>query len=325
MKALVTGATGLVGHAIVSSLGSRGVPTRALVRDLDKARQLLPDSVELSAGDITDPSSLGNALEGCTHVYHAAGLPEQWLLDATRFEQVNVGGTRNMVEAALSAGVVRFAYTSTIDVFASGPFGELVETEIDPEPKGTAYERSKQQADRLVVAALDRGLPAVFLHPAAVYGPGPAGSPGVNDFIERLRDRRLPSLLPGGMPVVFAPDVGEGHVLAAEKATVGERFILCDRYVTLTELARAVARELGREKIPPVVPLPVARLVAAAGEAIASLTKKPPLVPKGQLHFLQWGVKPSNDRARERLGLEPTPLEDGLVKTLDALGRAPRQ
>src|SRR5690606_3033685 len=136
--------------------------------------------------------------------------------------------------------------------------GELVETRIDPHPKHTTYERSKQAADRVVVRALERGLDAVFLHPAAVYGPGPAGSPGVNDFVTKLRDGKVPAVPPGGMPVVFVDDVGEGHVRAEERADSGARFILSERYVTMKELGRLAAEALG-VRPPPAIPYPAAK------------------------------------------------------------------
>ncbi len=110
---LVTGATGLVGYHIAQTLLQRGRCIRALVRSVDKGKALLPEACELVQGDITDPESVRRAMQGCSAVYHAAGLPEQWLPDPRRFQQVNVGGTQHAVDAALALGVRRFIYTST--------------------------------------------------------------------------------------------------------------------------------------------------------------------------------------------------------------------
>lgn len=315
---LLTGATGLVGFNVLEALMKRGRKVRALVRSLAKARRLLPDGVELAEGDITVAGSVERAASGCRAIYHAAGHPEQWLEDEGRFEEVNVGGTRNVVAAARAAKVERLVYTSTIDVFAAGQGEEYDESVLDPDPKGTAYERSKQAADRLVAEAIEDGLPAVFLHPAAVYGPGPAGSPGINDFVVRLRDGKVPMLLPGGMPVVYAPDVGDAHVLA-EAAEVGSRYILCDRYVTLTELAETASEALGGVNIPRVMPLWLGMGVSIMGEALARLIKKAPLIPAGQLHFLQWGAVPRSDRAQSELDWNVTPLPEGMRKTVEFL------
>jgi len=311
---LVTGATGLVGHAIVRSLLARDRRVRVLARTPDEARALFGGDVEVVAGDLTDAGSVRDAATGCEVVHHAAGLPEQWLPEESTFQRVNVEGTRNVAEAAREAGA-RLVYTSTIDVFRAGNGETFDESVIDPEPKGTAYERSKQQADALVAAMLDDGLDAVFLHPSAVYGPGPAGSPGINQLVADLRARKVPGLLPGGMPVVFAEDVGEGHVRAEERAKRGARYILSERYVTLEELAREACDILGR-KTPPMMPLWAARAVSAVTEGVASLTKSAPLIPKGQLHFLQWGARPDASRARRDLGIDFVPLREGLERLI---------
>ncbi|GAB5550402.1 MAG: SDR family oxidoreductase [Sandaracinaceae bacterium] len=313
MTALVTGATGLVGHSIAAALRRRGTDVRALVRTPGKP---LPEGCEEVQGDLRDAASLRDAAEGCELVFHAAGLPEQWLPDAGTFREVNVEGTRAMLAAARAAGAERFVFTSTIDVFEADAAGVLEESRLDPNPKGTAYERSKQEADALVAAAQAGGLDAVFLHPAAVYGPGPAGSPGINELMRKLRDGEVPAIPPGGMPVVFSEDVGEGHVRAAERANAGDRFILCDRYVDNRALASAVLAALGRERVPPSLPLWLSRALASASEAVSRLTGKPPLVAKGQLHFLQWQPRPDASRARAALDLDFTPLEEGIARTL---------
>ena len=309
--ALVTGATGLVGHHVAAELLRGGRAVRCLVRDLERARAVVPAGAELVAGDVTDASSVRAAMAGCQVVYHAAGLPEQWLRDTTTFDRVNRGGTEVVGEAALAAGVERFVHTSTIDVFRGAAGERYDESMLDPDPKGTHYERSKQAADRWVAAAIERGLPAVFLHPAAVYGPGPAASPGTNQFLLELRAGKVPALLPGGMPLVFAPDVGRGHVLA-ERAAIGARYILAERYHSMQEIAAAV-REACGSKVPRTLPRWLARVVSGTGEALARITRRPPLLPRGQLHFLLWGAHPASDRAQAELGWRPTPLAEGLA------------
>jgi nucleoside-diphosphate-sugar epimerase len=250
-------------------------------------------------------------------------MPEQWLPDPARFHQVNAGGTQNAVEAALAQGVRRFIYTSTIDVFAGQPGQQFDESRLDPNPRGTHYERSKQAADQLVVDAMQRGLPAVFLHPAAVYGPGPSASPGVNHLIAQLQHGRLPALSPGGFGLVYAPDAGEGHVLAEEQAAIGSRFILCESYATLTQLAEAVLAETGQQvRPPPTLPLPLVRAAAWLGEGAARFTGRPPLVAKGGLVFLQWQARPCGEKAQRELGWKPTPLREGLRQTIAYLNQS---
>lgn len=315
--ALVTGATGMVGACVVQALLARGHRVRALVRSPDKGRALLPAACELARGDVTAPETLAPAARGCEWVFHAAGFPEQWLRDPSTFDRINAEGTANMVAAARAAGVRRFVLTSTIDVFRWRRGETYDESELDPDPKHTPYERSKQRADRIVSEAAAAGLDAVFLHPSGVYGPAPSGSPGTNDLLQKLARGQVPALLPGGYPVVFGPDVGEGHVRAAERAAPGARFILSERYYPLTELARAMLAALGLERrAPRVLPLWAASALSRLGEAKARLVGRPPLVPRGQLQFLQVGAYPSARRATEELGLAFTPLAEGLERTV---------
>ncbi|MCB9706878.1 MAG: NAD-dependent epimerase/dehydratase family protein [Myxococcales bacterium] len=324
---LVTGATGLLGHNLLRVLVARGRPVRALVRSQARAREV-PAGVEIAIGDVTEPASLAAATAGCEVVHHTAGLPEQWLADPGVFDRVNAEGTANMVEAALAAGVRRFVHTSTIDVFVfPPPGGRYDESQIDPAPKATAYERSKQRADRIVADALEtRGLPAVFSHPAALYGEGPATSPGTNQLLADLVRGKVPMLLPGGLPLVDVRDVAEGQVRAEERAEVGARYIFSERTMDLREIAAAVSAATGA-RIPPVMPLAIARAVAAVGEALSTLTRRPPLLPRGQLAFLQYGAIPVADRARAELEWTPRPfigagLEEALA-FLRAAGRIP--
>lgn len=322
--ALVTGGTGLVGYNIIQSLLARGYKVKALVRSLEKGQKLLPEACQLIQGDITQPDTLPLAFEDVDWVFHAAGFPEQWMKNIAVFEQINVQGTANMIEAALNAKVERFIHTSTIDVFEGKSHKEYDESIIDPFPKGTHYERSKQKADQLVASAIEKGLPAVFLHPAGLFGKGPTDSPGMNDFFTKLFKKEVPMLLPGGLPLVYGPDVGEGHVLAAEKAGLGERFILCDQYFTLTQLAEKATdklNNLGQKnfKVPTVMPLWVAKLVSVIGEAVSNVFNFPPLMPKGQLHFLQWQAIPVSAKAKKELGWKPTKFRDALNETFEYL------
>jgi dihydroflavonol-4-reductase len=324
---LVTGGTGMVGHCIVQSLLARGHRVRALVRSPDKGRALLPAACELVQGDVTAPETLGAAAAGCEWVFHAAGFPEQWMRDPETFDRINAGGTANMVAAARAAGAKRFVLTSTIDVFRWRAGETYDESELDPEPKRTAYERSKQRADRIVAEAAAAGLDAVFLHPSGVYGPAPTDSPGTNDLLRKLCHGQVPALLPGGYPVVFAPDVGEGHVRAAERAPAGARYILSERYYSLTDLVAAMSAALGLSRAAPrVLPLWLASTVSSLGELKGKLTGRPPLIPKGQLQFLQVGAYPTAQRATDELGLAFTPLAEGLARTVEwqrATGKLP--
>jgi dihydroflavonol-4-reductase len=323
MRALVTGATGKVGNAVARALLARGHDVRALVRDPAGAK--LPDGAEPARGDVTDPPSLERAASGCELVFNAMGLPEQWFADAEVFDRVNARGTEAVVRAAVKAGARRVVHTSTADVFHAEPGSTFDESRVADYPKGTAYERSKQRAEELALAAASDskggGLELVIVNPAAVYGPGPTGSASFERqlFEPVLSGNRFaaPALPPGGCGLVLSDDVGAGQVLAAERGRPGERYILCERHVTLRELAEEVVRVAGRGRVPPVLPTAAAKGLAAAGEAASRLIRRPPLLARGQLHFFLWNAAPDGSKARRELGWEPTPLPEGLRLTLD--------
>ena len=320
----MTGATGKVGNAIAKALAARGDEVRALVRDPARAAAVLPAGVEPVRGDVTDYDSVLAAAEGCELVFNAMGLPEQWLADPGEFERVNAVGSETVVRAAARAGARRVVHTSTIDVFHAEDGARFDESEVADYPKGTAYERSKQHADRLVLAAAARErIEVVLANPAAVYGPGPEGGASIErDVLEPVVNGRrvaAPALPPGGFGVVFNEGAGAGHILAAERGRPGERYILCDTHATLRELAEAAVRIAGRGRVPPTLPVVAARAMAAVGEPIARMTGKPPLMPKGQLHFLLWNAAPDSSKAQRELGWEPTPLDEGLRRTLASM------
>src|SRR5439155_20923549 len=141
----------------------------------ERAAPVLPDRIEPVRGDVTDEASVRAAVEGCELVFNAMGLPEQWLADEGTFERVNARGTESVVRAAREAGVRRVVHTSTIDVFHAEPGGRFDESQVADYPKGTAYERSKQHAERLALEAAG-DMELVIVNPSAVYGPGPPGS-----------------------------------------------------------------------------------------------------------------------------------------------------
>ena len=317
---LVTGGTGLIGFNIINALLKRNRKVRVLVRSIKKAKQILPSPVELFQGDILDKNLIQKAMKDCDVVYHAAGFPEQWMKDKSVFDAVNYKGTKNMVEVAANLKIEKFIYTSTIDVFKTQKGQLYNESIIDERPKGTVYERSKQKAFRWLANEIEKGFPAINIHPAGLYGPGPTDSPGINQFIIDLKNGKMPLLLPGGLPLAYSEDVGEGHVLAEEKGKIGESYILSDNYYSLPDLALEILKTLKLGKKPPrVMPLYFVKLISSMGEKFSVISGKPPLIPKGQLHFLLCGAIPDATKAKKEMGWKATSLTKGLKQTIEFL------
>jgi dihydroflavonol-4-reductase len=320
MRALVTGATGKVGHAIASALLDRGDQVRALVRDPKRAASVLPAGIEPMRGDVTDPESLAVAAEGCELVFNSAGMPEQWVKDEAIFDQVNAVGSGQVAAAAKRAGVRRFIHTSTHDVFHAETGDRFDETMLADYPKGTAYERSKQHAEELVLAERD-GMEVVILNPSGVYGPTPSQTPSFeNGLFEPVVRKRLPAVPPGGTGYAFVEGVAAGHLLAADKGKDGERYILADGYATFRDLAETAKSVAGRGRVPPTMPVPVARAIATVGAGISRVIRRPPLLPKGQLTYFLWQARPDSSKAQRELGWKTTPLDEGVHRTLHSMG-----
>jgi dihydroflavonol-4-reductase len=316
MNVLVTGATGLIGNAIVRRLQERGGRVRALVREPERAARVLPAGVELVRGDVTAPDSLPAAMKDVQWLFHAAGMPEQWQPDSSIFDRVNRQGTVNVLRAALAARVKRVVYTSTMDVFAAPRGGTLVETNIDTEPKPTAYERSKQDAEREAETLRREGLELVYVNPGAVYGPSPVHV-GLNSFFLQVLNRKVPALPPGGMPVAYVDGVADAHLAAAERGIPGERYLLADTHVSNTELAREILRVEGAGgRVPPTAPAALMKLLAAVSAPLARTFGFTPLIAPGQLSFLLWDARVDASKARRELGFTPTPLAQGAERTV---------
>jgi dihydroflavonol-4-reductase len=316
MRVLVTGATGKVGNAVARRLAERDEEVVALVRDPERARASLPGSIDLASGDVTDLASVRSAVDGIEAVFNCMGLYEQWLPDPETFNRVNALGALNVIAAARQAGARRAVHTSTFDVFHAERGGTVREDNVATYPKGTIYERSKQRAEELVLGEARHGIEVVIVNPSTVYGPGPWQGAGLDGALRDAIRRRLPAAPPGGMTLVHVEDVAAGHLAAFDRGRPGERYILADDYAEIRELLRLAVEEAGRGFVPPVLPAVVARALAAGGEGLARLIRRPPLVGRGQLHFLLWQARADATKAREELGVEFRPWRQGIRETV---------
>jgi dihydroflavonol-4-reductase len=315
MCTLVTGATGMVGHGVVAELLTRGHDVRALVRDPERARTIVAPEVELVRGDLTEPDTLGPAMAGVDWVFHAAGMPEQWQRDPGVFDRVNHHGTVNVLEAARRAAVSRVVYTSTLDVFRTDADGVLRETQPDPDPKPTHYERSKQAAAREVARFVAEGLDVVSVNPGSVYGPSPTRT-GMSEMFVKILRGQAPLLPPGGFSVVYVDGVGRAQVAAAERGGTGQEYLLADAYISAKEFGGMIA-EAARRRKPGTAPVWLMKGLAATLEPLARTFGFTPLIAKGQLSFLLWQANVDATKARTELGFTPTPLDEGVARTVE--------
>ena len=316
MRLLVTGATGKVGNAVARRLVERGDEVVALVRDVNRARDLLPTQVELAPGDVTDPASVREAADGAEGVFNCMGIYEQWIPDQTTFHDVNTIGALNVIAASRQAGVPRAVHTSTFDVFEAERGGTVREDRVARQPKGTAYERSKQRAEELVLGEARHGIEVVIVNPSTFYGPGPWAKAGIDRVLRDVIRGRLPALPPGGMTLAFVDDVAAAHLAAFERGRPAERYILADGFATNRELCAAAVEAAGRGRVPPTLPTGLARAMATVGEGVSKLIRRPPLLGRGQLHFVLWQARADSTKAQTELDFHPTPWREGIPRTV---------
>ena len=319
MKVLVTGGTGFIGSSIVRALLLAGHDVRALVREGADTRNLAGLDIERVTGDITDPESLTAAIRGCTHVFHAAALYSFWVTQPGLIERVNVGGTRNVLQAALDAGVERVVYTSSVAALAVPSRDRPVDeaTPVDPSAIIGAYKRSKYAAEQVALEYAAKGLPVVIVNPSFPVGPRDIKPTPTGQTILDFINHRLPAYVDTGMNVVDVEDVAQGHLLAAEKGKIGERYILGGRNMSMREFLGILEKITG---IPaPRVRLPYAPLLALSyvNATWCRMTKSTPRMTPDTIRMSRHYMYYDPSKAINELGMPQTPPEVALKKAVD--------
>jgi dihydroflavonol-4-reductase len=319
MKTLVTGGTGFVGANVVRALLKRGAEVRALVRPRSDTQNLDSLDVELVAGDLRDRSSLEAALEGCDTVYHVAAMYTLWARNPREIYDSNVTGTINILEAAGQAGVQKVVYTSSVATIGLPKDGTPGNEDIPlaPEDMVSDYKRSKYLAEQEVLKYARRGLPVVIVNPSLPVGawdvkPTPSGQIIVN-FLRG----KIPAYVDTGLNVVDVEDVAIGHVMAAERGRIGERYILGHANLTLPELFQLLEQISGRRAPHVRIPYSVAYLSACVSECVArTITHKPPFVTLAGVKLSRKRMFFDASKAVRELGLPQTPAIEALSKAV---------
>lgn len=326
MKALVTGATGFVGGAVVRRLLARGIDVRALARPGSDTCNLDGLDAERAAGDVTDPGSLARACAGCTHVYHVAADYRLWVPDPARMHAVNVDGTRNLLRAAAEAGCERVVHTSSVATLGLRPGGEPADehTASGLDDMVGPYKRTKflaeEEARRF---ARDEGLDVVIVNPSTPIGPGDVKPTPTGRMVLDAISGRMPAYVDTGLNIAHVDDVADGHLLAMERGRAGERYILGGENLLLRDILDRLARISGRApprvRLPHGLVLPLAH--AAEWLARAGIGGEPRLTVTG-VRLARKRMFFSSARARRELGYRPRPVDQALADAVAWFRRA---
>jgi len=309
---LVTGGTGMLGSHVVRALLMRGDTVRVTVRPTSQLDNLAGLDVEQLECDILDRRQVRRAMRGAQRVFHVAGLTSLRASADASF-RVNVEGTRVVMEEALHAGVQRVVHTSSFAAIGPAVRGSTAdETQIFTAGRhGLAYVNAKHEAEMVVLRLAAAGLPAVIVNPAHTMGRGDLHRSST-EIVRRFLRREIPAYVDGAVCLVDVEDVARGHLLADERGTVGERYILGNRNYTLDRLFSELGRISGVE--PPAIKLPLA--VAMTGvRALEQLPGRPALTQGELLASSLWWTYRST-KAKRELGYSPGHHEESLQKTV---------
>jgi nucleoside-diphosphate-sugar epimerase len=313
---LVTGATGFTGSHLVRRLVADGNRVRVIARSAARAREILPETVDVVEGDIADLDVVERATRGVTTVYHLAAVYREAKHPDFRYREVNVDASRRLLDAAVASTVRRYVHCSTVGVhghIASPPGDE--HTAYGPDD---VYQETKCEAEQLALSYRDR-IPLAVARPTAIYGPGDTRLLKLFKMIAR---RRFP-LIDGGenfYHTVHVNDLVRGLLLlGTHPRAVGEIFILGgERYLKLSELAAMIAAAAG-------VPAPWLRLPAKPFQLAGSLVEKlcvplgiEPPIHRRRVDFYTKSRAFSIEKAKRMLGYRPeVKLKEGIRETLD--------
>jgi dihydroflavonol-4-reductase len=325
MNCFVTGASGFIGANLVQELVARKHTVKALLRPGSDLRGLQGVEFERVEGDLSDAAKLKQAMLGCEWCFHVAASYHLWLRDYRPMYAANVEGTRNVVEAAAAAGCLRIVYTSTVGcIGVPKPVdGRIVPSdEATPVHEGQMvnhYKRSKWQAEQLANRMAREGLPVIIVNPTAPVGPRDVKPTPTGKVILDFLNRQMPAYLDTGLNWVHVRDVAVGHILAAQKGRIGERYILgnAEGNWTMKE-AFAVLEEVTGVRGPRFrIPYAVALGAAYANEALSLLTRHPPKAPLAGVRMARHKMFFSPAKAIRELDLPQTPPRQALADAAD--------
>lgn len=318
--AFVTGASGFVGSAVARRLAENGCELRLLVRPSSRLDNIEGLGADVVTADMRDGAALAKAMRGARWLFHVAADYRLWAKDPSEIVRNNLEGTRAVMQAAISVGVERVVYTSSVATLKPHDDG----TPVDETSRHTvdtaigAYKRSKLVAERLVERMIqDEALPAVIVNPSTPIGPRDIKPTPTGRVIVEAALGRIPAFVDTGLNLAHVDDVAEGHLLALKKGRIGESYILGGQDVGFRDMVGVIAELANRR--PPTIGLPRGPLfpIAYIAEGIARLTGKEPFITADALKMAKYHMFFSSAKAERELGYKARPYREALV---DALG-----
>jgi dihydroflavonol-4-reductase len=319
MTTLVTGATGFVGSHVARQLVSSGYPVRILIRKNSNLQAVEGLSVEPIEADLQDRASLERAMKGVRLVFHVAADYRLWARDPREIYRTNVEGTRLLLEAAFREGVQRIVYTSTVATVAVPQAGDALpneETRATLDQMIGHYKRSKFLAEAEALKAAGAGVPVVIVNPTAPVGPADWKPTPTGRIIVDFLNGKMPAYVDTGLNVAPVEDVANGHLLAAEKGRIGERYILGGRNMTLKQILDSLAAIAGRPAPRFKLPHVVALAAGYADEWFSRLAGREPRIPVEGVRMSRHRMFVATGKAERELGYHSGSVEAALERAV---------
>lgn len=314
---LVTGGSGHIGGNLVRALLQEKKKVRVLVHNDTRALKGL--DVELVRGDILDPASLAVAVQGCSTVYHLGGIVSVESEHKDRLFDVNINGTRNMVNACLSKKVKRLVHFSSIHAIGGlNAQGQMDETcSYAGDSNCLPYNQTKASGEKEIQKGIQKGLDAVIVNPTSVIGMNDFKPSHMGQLFIDLYRGKFPVLIRAGFDWVDVRDVALGAILAEKKGRKGERYILSGHYLTIMDLCRVIEKETGRKMPRIALPIKVAALGIPFMKFLSMITGKRPLLTAGSLSALSEYKPICNTKAARELGYRARPIDETIRDTFE--------
>ncbi|MGI6752161.1 MAG: NAD-dependent epimerase/dehydratase family protein [Anaerovoracaceae bacterium] len=319
---LVTGAAGHLGGVITQKLIKNGVSVRALV--LPKEKQI-PEKADSFTGDIRDKESIRHCFEDLNGdellVIHCAGIVSITSKVERALYDVNVIGTKNIVDLCIEYSVSKLVYISSVHAITEKPKGVVIKetTQFNPDKVVGAYAKTKAEATAYVLGAVQKGLNACVVHPSGIIGPYDYGGGHINALIIDYCKGRLTSGVKGGYDFVDVRDVAAGVISASEKTNKGECYILSNRYYKISELLEMLHDITGRRRIKRFLPLMFVKITAPLAELYYKVLKQPPLFTSYSIYTLNSNALFSHQKATTELGYKTRDMRETLTDTISWL------
>jgi dihydroflavonol-4-reductase len=323
-KTLVTGAAGFLGSHLTRQLVARGADVRVLLRPSSSNRAIADLPLEYMTGDLRDSASLDRALSGVRRVFHVAADYRLWSKRSQDIYDSNVGGTKNVLEAARRASVEQFVYTSTVATIAVDRAEHPNEfTDAKLEEMVGHYKRSKWLAEKEVLAAAKQGFPAIVAMPTTPVGPWDWKPTPTGKIILDFLNGKMPGYVETGLNFVGVEECAAGHLLVSEKGTVGERYLLGAENLTLKSVLDILAEITGLPAPSLKIPHRLALGVAYAETAFSRLIGREPQIPVEGVKIARHMMFVDCSRAKRELGFQTVAVSaafDRAVRWYEANG-----